>query len=66
MTNITSRDNKILKLARSLKTKKARQENGLYFVEGKRMCKEALDFIPDDIYAVLISDVFAEKNEVFR
>lgn len=65
MTNITSRDNKILKLARSLKNKKARLENGLYFVEGKRMCQEALDFLADSIYAVLISENFAEKNQAF-
>ena len=65
MTNITSRDNKILKLARSLKSKKARQENGLYFVEGKIMCQEAIDFLPDHIYAVLVSDNFEEKNEAF-
>jgi TrmH family RNA methyltransferase len=40
---ITSRDNARVKEIRSLRTRKAREEMGLYFIEGVRMVAEAID-----------------------
>ena len=40
---ITSRDNATVKEIRSLRTRKAREETGLYFIEGVRMVAEAID-----------------------
>lgn len=39
---ITSRDNKIFKLAKLLKTQKGRTEKGLFMIEGFRIVKDAL------------------------
>lgn len=63
--SITSRDNKTLKLIRSLKTKKGRMEHGLYFAEGVRIVEEALSWAKDEIDAFLVSETFFEKNKNF-
>jgi TrmH family RNA methyltransferase len=39
---ITSKDNKIIKLARKLHTKKERRENNLFLIEGEKLIKEAI------------------------
>lgn len=65
MVEITSRDNKTLKLIRSLRTKKGRNSSGLYFAEGKRMAEEAFAYAEDRIEAVLVSEEFFEKNSEF-
>ncbi len=65
MVEITSRENKVLKLARSLQTKKGRVTSGLYFVEGRRMAEEALTYAATEIEAILVSDIFAKKHEPF-
>ncbi len=65
MVEITSRDNKLLKQVRSLQSKKGRQTTGLYFVEGRRMVEEALENAREMVEAILVSDVFAERNQTF-
>jgi TrmH family RNA methyltransferase len=40
--NISSKDNKIIKLAKKLHTKKERKENNLFLIEGEKLIKEAL------------------------
>ena len=65
MIPIASRDNKNLKLIRSLRRKKGRMDSGLYFAEGMRMVQEALTDAEDAIQFVLVSDTFAEKNKIF-
>ncbi len=65
MIAISSRDNKTLKLLRSLQRKKGRKETGLYFVEGVRMVEEALRWRDSDIEAVIVSESFEEKNKNF-
>ena len=62
---IVSKDNKTLKLIRSLKMKKGRLESGLYFAEGVRIAEEALKWAEDAVHAWIVSDVFAEKNKNF-
>ncbi len=62
MQVLTSRENKFLKLVRSLQSKKGRTTSGLYFAEGRRMADEALSYAHELIEAVLVSDAFLEKN----
>ena len=62
MQELTSRENKLLKLVRSLQSKKGRIENGLYFAEGRRMADEALTYAYDRIEMVLVSDSFVGKH----
>lgn len=62
MQELTSRDNKFLKLVRSLQSKKGRVNSGFYFVEGKRIADEALTYAREQIEAVLVSDIFYNKN----
>ena len=59
---ITGKDNKTLKLVRSLKRKSARRENGRFIAEGVRLGEEALKFAPKDVYCIIVSNEFAEKN----
>lgn len=65
MIPIASRDNKTLKMIRSLQRKKGRCETGLYFVEGVRMVEEALRWAEDAIKAIIVSESFAQKNQSF-
>ena len=59
---VTSSDNKILKLARSLHRKKGREQAGLYFAEGARLVGEAFDSVPDSVRYVLVSESYAADN----
>lgn len=59
---IESRDNKLLKVARSLHKKKGRVQTGLYFAEGLRLVKEALSYVPAEIDAVIMSEEFIDQN----
>ena len=65
MQELTSRENKFLKLVRSLKSKKGRTVSGLYFAEGRRMAEEAMSYARDKIEAVLVTDLFCKKNREF-
>ncbi len=62
MQELLSRENKFLKLIRSLQSKKGRTTSGLYFAEGRRISEEALVYAKEQIEAVLVSHVFLEKN----
>lgn len=62
MQELTSRENKFLKLVRSLQSKKGRTSSGFYFAEGRRIAEEALVYAKEQIEAVLVSELFVEKN----
>lgn len=62
MQELLSRENRFLKLVRSLQSKKGRVTSGLYFAEGRRIAEEALTYAREQIEAVLASDAFYEKN----
>lgn len=63
MIPITSKENKTLKLMRSLRKKKGRTESGLFFAEGARLVKEALQYCGDELKFVIVSDEFAARNK---
>ncbi|MCR4719522.1 MAG: RNA methyltransferase [Firmicutes bacterium] len=58
---ITSSKNSTYKFIKSLKTKKARQENGMFTVEGVKSVRDAID-AKCDIFLIAVSD---KLNEVF-
>lgn len=63
--NITTKDNKTLKQVRSLSRKKDRYLNNLYFVEGVRIVKEAIEHCFEDIKYIITSETYADKNSDF-
>ena len=63
--NITTKDNKTLKQVRSLSRKKDRYLNNLYFVEGVRIVKEAIEHCFEDIKYIITSETYANKNSDF-
>ncbi len=65
INSVTSKDNKILKLVRSLHKKKGRVQSGLYFAEGQRLVKEALDFAGDKIEFLIVSESYQKQNAEF-
>lgn len=64
MTPLTGKNNRILKLARSLQKKKDRIANGLYFAEGSRLVAEALRDRNDDVEFVIVTDEFCKRNKI--
>lgn len=60
---IVSKDNKKLKLLKSLSLKKNRDKTGLFSVEGKRMTNEALKYAGDKIEFVYAGEIFANENK---
>lgn len=62
---ITGKDNKTLKLIRSLSKKKGRQDSGLYFVEGTRIVDEALLYAEDSVKYLIASETFCKNNSAF-
>lgn len=65
INSVTSRDNRILKMMRSLHKKKGREQHGLYFAEGVRLVNEALGFVQDSVKFVLAAASYADKNAGF-
>ena len=63
---VTSKDNKVLKLVRSLHKKKGRLQSGLYFAEGVRLVKEALNFANDKIEPINYVDKSTLSNEELK
>ena len=59
---INGKDNKTLKLIRSLAKKKGRLDSGCYFAEGVRLVNEALTYAEDNIKFIIASKTFCEKN----
>lgn len=62
---LTSRDNGILKTARSLGRKKFRDREGLYLAEGLRLVTDASQSVPNSIKYFIASENFCEKNNTF-
>lgn len=62
---ISSRDNNIIKKARSLSTKRGRTKNGLYLAEGKRLVSDAFGCIPNQIEGIIATSDFKDKNKDF-
>lgn len=62
MEHIESKDNKKVKLLRSLSIKKNRDKTGLFIVEGKRMTDEALEYAASLTEFVFVSGTYAEAN----
>ncbi|NLW44794.1 MAG: RNA methyltransferase [Syntrophomonadaceae bacterium] len=57
---ITSRDNPVFKLARSLGSRKGREKTGKFLVEGVKLVKEALAH-PELVETILVSDAVRES-----
>lgn len=62
---ISSRDNAIMKLARSLHKKRGRDKSGKYFAEGLRLVNDAILYASDQIDCIIISEKFALLNMDF-
>lgn len=62
---ITGKDNKTLKLIKSLRKKSNRSEQKKFVAEGKRIVREAFEFVPQSIHSVVVSEVFFEKEVEF-
>ncbi len=63
INNISAKDNKTLKLVRQLKKKNGREANNKFIVEGRKMVLEALEYAAEDIYCVVVSDEFCDKEQ---
>lgn len=55
---MTSTGNEYIKFVRSLKTKKARDDTGLFLVEGAKMVSEALEYARESVVSLLVSDKY--------
>ena len=62
VTKITGKDNKTLKFIKALKKKNNRVEYGKYVAEGRKIVAEAFEYVPDDIYCIVMSEEFAERE----
>ena len=62
---ITGKDNKTLKLIKSLKKKSNRTEQKKFVAEGRKIVMEAFEFVPQSIHSVVISEDFFEKEVEF-
>jgi len=60
--DITSKDNSIFKLIKTLSNKKARDENGLYLIEGSRLLEEAIKH--EVVFQYMIANENANLPEV--
>ena len=61
--NISSKDNKNLKLVRSLMRKSARVKEGLFVAEGRKIVSEAMDYAKDLVEFAVMSQTFCEKEK---
>ena len=62
VTRITGKDNKTLKFIKSLKKKSTRLEFGKYVAEGRKIVAEAFEYVPKDIFSIVMSEGFAESE----
>ncbi len=62
MFKITGKDNKTLKLIKSLKKKSNRTEHGLFVAEGKRIVVEALRYASERVKVVVLTEDFLERE----
>ena len=65
LKTITSRDNAVLKLARSLHKKRGREKSGRYFAEGVRLVNDVISFVPKQIDCIIVSEKFFSENRDF-
>lgn len=65
MFKITGKDNKTLKLIKSLKKKSNRTEQGLFVAEGKRLVCEALRYAGERVRMVVVTEEFSEREADF-
>ncbi len=65
MFKITGKDNKTLKLIKSLKKKSNRKEHGLFVAEGKRLAHEALFYAGERVRMVVITEEFSKRETDF-
>lgn len=63
--NISSKDNQTLKLIRQLKRKNARCEQNRFIAEGRKIVIEAFENVPEHIFAVVMSQTFAQNEAEF-
>lgn len=63
--HIESKDNKYVKLVKSLSQRKYREKHGLFAAEGKRIAGEAMEYASSDIEFIMLSESFADKNPDF-
>lgn len=61
---ITSKTNENIKMINKLKHKKEREEEGLYIIEGKKICEEVLENYNEIIDKVFVSENYATKNNI--
>lgn len=59
---ITGRDNKTVKFIKSLKKKNNRMGQGKFVAEGRKLSLEAFEYADKNIYCVVVSEDFAEKE----
>jgi hypothetical protein len=55
-TRITSTQNDFVKMAKTLKTKKGRNKNGAFLVEGEKCVRELMTHMPDILSSLIVSD----------
>ncbi len=60
--NISSKDNKNLKLVRSLMRKSARTKEGKFIAEGRKIVSEAMDYGADLVEFAVMNQSFCEKE----
>ncbi len=62
ISKITGKENKTLKLIKSLKKKNGRTKENMFIAEGKRICEEAICYAKENIYCIVLSDSFFERE----
>ena len=60
--SITGKDNKNLKLVRQLRKKSVREAEKCFIVEGRKMVLEALEYVPEYIEFIVVSEDFCAKD----
>jgi RNA methyltransferase, TrmH family len=65
MITITSAQNPVIKDVKSLKSRKYREEKGLFFAEGSRIVEEAVKENNDVIYTIISEDYISENESSF-
>ncbi len=59
---ISSKENKTAKLIRQLKKKNIREKTKQFVAEGRKIVLEALEYAPQSINCIVVSDEFCEKE----
>lgn len=62
---ITSKENKTIKLLLSLQKRSGRLKSGMFLAEGKRIVREAIEWCKGSISFLVASESFCEKNPGF-